>query len=58
MPQEAEEENQQRDRGVVHAEVVEVSLDAVRGFADGGGAGKRGRRGAEELPPRAARGEE
>lgn len=54
MPQETEEEDQEDDGGVVHAEVVEVALQAESGFAEG----VRAREGVEgeEFAPWTARG--
>ena len=55
MPQEAEEEDEENDHGVVHAEVVDVAPHAQGGLAEGIGARERVE--GEHLLPWATRGE-
>lgn len=55
MPEEAEEHDEEREHGVVHAEVAEVPFRSERGFTEGEGAREGVER--EELFPWPARGE-
>jgi len=54
FPEEAEEQDEERDHGVIHTEVAEIAPDAERGFAEGVGERERAQR--EKLPPWTARG--
>lgn len=37
LPEEAEEQDEERDQGVIHTEVSKIALDTKRGFAEGVG---------------------